>query len=927
MGDFNVREMMNKVLEGNVFSKSLKKELISIFNDLVPMYVPSGAEDQMVIYASTALGGAGFEVIVDAAGNIEATRGYTGATKLVAINAHTDTVQGANDAGIAKGAGGALYNWMRDEFISEGYMIGGDDKCGVAVALCLAKHTDLPMKIVLTTGEEIGGLGMKSLRKEAWDNVAFCFTVDRMHGNDLISRYCGRPCAPKEFVSAFTKIAKRNVGVVYVDTSGSWADTASISDYVPAVNLSAGYYNPHTSNDFIKCDEMYKTMMSVKAAIENQTEIELAIASAPADWQKVRAPYYGYEGYARGGFGGYYDDYNIVTSGADDWNLFGKEEARVGRGKTRPQRRGQSTLGTSFAGRKGKPKANYKKCRIDFKDRDDKEEKIHIIEMNPDEEEIISNYVEGETTDAEWELLLLEGVITTPLFNVGIDLKLERKNNEKIAEAAGKDDNDVLLEFEEEALEEEMQKCGFLPGSAEWTVYSDYLIGAIDYSDLQGYANANTISQDLVRCAVKAKKRLGGTELGKELENWKKEAKEEQDYFERKETLGKSGRGGKRSGELSPFEQENLLDEFVEEEIDDAEWELYLKRGKISKSTYDAGFIERDFVWKSSSSSSAPRVEKKQEARQETLRLEGDPERRSRVSRQTNAFVEGDLREKDWKRLRSQGLLSRTEYETGMARKRAKSGLPVITSSTSFDKEKGIYTASRMTALIKEFVAGHISEAQWDLMLTTGSISKVAHNEGISKRKQYKTANNRTTKLPKSLRSDDPPTTMSKNDGLELARQFALGSIDITEWERMHREEEIPVWVYDRGLIERGHYINHGYFSDYMNTRTAPQKYKSFELPTAASATEDSTVEGVSCSVCEEQIDRFAKDKITYQGWLTMRASGEISGDTFLRGIKIRARGSNTEQVIKQAKKDLAGILSRYKSDFDTYEDVDVDVR
>ena len=353
-------------------------------------------------------------------------------------------MQKKEDEGISRGAGGALYNWMRDEFISEGFMIGGDDKCGVAVGLCLAQHTDLPMKIVFTTGEEVGGVGMKALRKEAWDNVAFCFTVDRMHGNDLISRYCGRPCAPKEFVNAFAEIAKNHAGVIYTDTSGSWADTYEISAHVPAVNLSAGYYNPHTSRDFIKCDEMYKTMMAIKAAIENKAEIEVALATAPEDWQAVKAPYYGYGGYTSR-YGGYYD-----YMGGED--LPGDELVRRGGVRTRVPRRGQTSLGTTFGGRRGFSKSGgYKKCKIDFKERDDREEKIHIVEMNPDEEEIVSNYVEGLFSNDDWDGMLKDGVITTILYSIGIDLKIEAEHNQKVQEALVNDDGSALLDLEDEA--------------------------------------------------------------------------------------------------------------------------------------------------------------------------------------------------------------------------------------------------------------------------------------------------------------------------------------------------------------------------------------------------------------------------------------------------------------------------------------------
>jgi hypothetical protein len=968
MGDFNIREMMNKVLKETVFSKPLKKELIAIFNDLVPMYVPSGSEAPVIEYASGILMTSGFDVVVDTAGNIEATRGFVEGDKLVAINAHTDTVQRKEDEGIAKGSGGALYNWIRDEFISEGFMIGGDDKCGVAVGLCLAQHTDLPMKIIFTTGEEVGGVGMKALRKEAWDNVAFCFTVDRMHGTDLISRYCGRACAPKEFVTAFVEIAKNNAGVMYTDTSGSWADTYEISSYVPAVNLSAGYYNPHTSRDFIKCDEMYKTMMAIKAAIENKAEIVLAIASAPADWQTVKAPYYGYGGYTSR-YGGYYEYYGEAgTSGRDDWNLFGEDkdrDAMVRRGgmKTRPQRRGQTSLGTTYGGRGGLPprSKDYKKCKIDFKDRDDKEEKIHVIEMNPDEEEIVASYVDDTISDNEWDGMLKDGIITTILYNVGIDLKIEAEHNRKVQDALVNDDDGALLDLEDEALEREIEKCEYLPGSVEWQVYSDYLIGAIGYSDLSSYAVAGTVSWDLVKCATKAKERLAGSTIGKEIENWKKEAQEERDYFENKQKLD-------RSNELSPFEQEGLLDEFVDGVVDDAEWELYLKKGKISKSIYDAGFIERSLSWKGydkpkpvgkkkpaekTKTSYVPKllpvkqvqdiiknvasgkipietwkkmwdkgqvttkeysqgvearktvqgllgkiIGKKSEVKEYAKTAMGEFEKQNQ--KHVEKYVAGKYNEYEWDRMHDVGTITDFYYKKGREIKEGtkKAGIPLV-------QEGGVHNVPRMQALVKEFVAGHISEAHWNLMLTTGSITKGAHAEGLAKWKQahsFKIKN--TPPKSKTLPSDKK---IHGNDlqWLEYVRKFALGEIGTVEWEHMISKREIPLWVYNRGYVERKHYIANGYFTDYMNKRSVPPKVKAFEEP-----------EGVPCNVCEEMIDKFVTDKITYTGWLMMRASGEISDETFTRGLE-----KSGKYDIPLAKIGLNQILKQYNKDFDTFED------
>ena len=465
-------------------------------------------------------------------------------------------------------------------------------------------------------------------------------------------------------------------------------------------------------------------------------------------------------------------------------------------------------------------------------------------------------------------------------------------------------------------LEREIEKCGYLPGSAEWQVYSDYLIGAIGYEDLSSYAVGGTIGWDLVKCATKAKERLSGATIGKELENWKREAQEEQDYFENKQKLGKSPG---RDFELSPFEQEGLLEEFVDEQIDDAEWEMYLKHGKISKSIYDAGFIERDLEWKKIGNVGGNK-KKKVKKLVDLLPVK-------QVQGIIKQVASGKVTLKAWKSMFDAGKVTSKEYEEGVARKRANvadAKVPLNPSLEVLDK------IPRMEALLREFVKGHIGIAQWDLMFTAGSISKGIYEEGIAKKKQQKSfksasadsilmnkfvtgeidkskwdalyAEKSVSKkvweqglerknlaqlgvtikdvppTPKTLKSDKPSTQMSREDGLELVRQFALGSIDTVEWEHMINKRKIPLWVYDRGHMERKHYISHGYFTEYMNRKSLPPAVKSFEEPELS--------EGASCSACEEMIDRFIKGNITYQGWLLMRASGEISGDTFLQGIK-----------------------------------------
>ena len=355
--------VMQRVVETTILTKPLKKELIYILGELFRIYSPSKHEQPVVEYCVRLLRGAGFKVFVDNINNLYATRGNVEGDPLVMLNAHTDTVQRDSDKDVADFV---EYVWMNDAYTGNGKMLGGDDKCGIAVALTLAVHTDLPMKIIFTVEEEIGGHGARAITKADVSGVSFFFTIDRMHGTDLISTYCGRPCAPTEFVTEFIRIAKYATDVTFKDTGGSFADTYTISAMVPGVNLSAGYYNAHTDKDFVLVDELYNVMMSVKAAIEHRRELTEAIKRAPADWQKPKYDYsygggYGY-GYGWGGGAGFVHGGGRKTHYDDDYYYY-RDKGRLPPARGRGSRVVQQLLDAERAAR-GLPPARGQGSRV-----------------------------------------------------------------------------------------------------------------------------------------------------------------------------------------------------------------------------------------------------------------------------------------------------------------------------------------------------------------------------------------------------------------------------------------------------------------------------------------------------------------------------------------------------------------------------------
>jgi len=152
-------------------------------------------------------------------------------------------------------------------------VLGGDDKCGISVALQVAKENiSMPMKILFTTGEETGCIGIKHFCKtnSNWfKNVKYSLTVDRRYGDNLITYACGKWNCSLEFASEITKQGILS-GIMVKNEIGTVADTIHIRDHVKeCVNMSAGYYNPHSCDEYIQFDEMIQIKDWVSKILTN----------------------------------------------------------------------------------------------------------------------------------------------------------------------------------------------------------------------------------------------------------------------------------------------------------------------------------------------------------------------------------------------------------------------------------------------------------------------------------------------------------------------------------------------------------------------------------------------------------------------------------------------------------------------------------
>ncbi len=190
----------------------------------------------------------------DGYGNIYAVKGKT--ELYDCIVAHVDTVHNINNNVEVNRNGDYLYAFDPINVKQAG--IGGDDLVGVYIALQALKDRD-NIKAVFYRNEEIGKLGSKfsiSNNKTFYSNCKFVIQNDRKNNTDFIVKSSGIDICS----NSFKKDAK-----IYLDKNGYKESTGLSSDIdtlvsggigISAVNLSCGYFRPHSDTEVVSISDV-----------------------------------------------------------------------------------------------------------------------------------------------------------------------------------------------------------------------------------------------------------------------------------------------------------------------------------------------------------------------------------------------------------------------------------------------------------------------------------------------------------------------------------------------------------------------------------------------------------------------------------------------------------------------------------------------
>jgi hypothetical protein len=209
----------------------------------------------------------------DGYGNVLAEKRF-GDGNTILLSAHMDVVASDinPDSEIIKT--GPI--WKRKSGI-----LGADDRAGIAIIMNILKELKPrdftgTLKIAFTVEEEIGQYGAENIDNSFFDDIDCAISLDRRHASDIVTRSGYQDYCSPEFGQFFERVSRGMFGPDdgYRCVQGGISDLRVWSEQsVDSVNLSVGFYNEHTSGEYLNVQEWERTLEFVKACLRRLAKI------------------------------------------------------------------------------------------------------------------------------------------------------------------------------------------------------------------------------------------------------------------------------------------------------------------------------------------------------------------------------------------------------------------------------------------------------------------------------------------------------------------------------------------------------------------------------------------------------------------------------------------------------------------------------
>ena len=235
----------------------MKENKLKRLKEVLSIPTHSREEDLMVSYLEEVLTEKGFDFFKDKHNNIYVTKGN--ADYYPCFVSHTDTVHYINHnlkVVELEENGQKILTGIDSETMNPSG-IGGDDKCGVYLCLEMLDKLD-NVKAAFFVSEEIGCLGSKQADTEFFQNVGYAIQYDSPKGNSMSMTLMG-----KNLFNKTSDFGDKVSPLILEHGITDWA-RHPFTDIWPlmekfnfsCLNLAAGYYNYHTSTEYVIVDDV-----------------------------------------------------------------------------------------------------------------------------------------------------------------------------------------------------------------------------------------------------------------------------------------------------------------------------------------------------------------------------------------------------------------------------------------------------------------------------------------------------------------------------------------------------------------------------------------------------------------------------------------------------------------------------------------------
>lgn len=238
-----------------------------LLKKLYAIHSPSGREDKMIKFLISLLNSfPGVTLGKDTYGNLYAWKGE--AESYPCVVAHLDQVQHKHSRNFqAIETRDLIFGYSPSTHDFEG--LGADDKNGILIAVEALRNYDC-IKVAFFKQEETGCIGSQSAEMSFFDNCKYVIQCDRKGNSDMITSIGCTDLCSEEFIQA---VDPEKWG--YKEENGLMTDVETLKENglkVSAINLSCGYYNPHTDEEITIKRDLLKCWRFVQHIIEDCTD-------------------------------------------------------------------------------------------------------------------------------------------------------------------------------------------------------------------------------------------------------------------------------------------------------------------------------------------------------------------------------------------------------------------------------------------------------------------------------------------------------------------------------------------------------------------------------------------------------------------------------------------------------------------------------